>query len=355
MTEGCSPLSSSRRLLAPAAEPGAILGVGNPARLQAVAEAELSGHLNDRDLNAIVATLRLACDVPIAVINVVSANRQTYPAEVGIGAPCTLVPDGLSFCAEVVDTGRALAVSDAATHPVYSRNPMVRDGVIGSYAGVPLVDVGVVLGSVSIFDSTPRVFSHGDLEILRHQATLASSVLALRRSARTDALTGLPNRALYLDRLGRALARLERHPGQIAVLYLDVDGFKCFNDSWGHEVGDRVLVELARRLRGALRPSDTLARFGGDEFVVLCEDLAGPDAAALVLARLVGAASEPWTVGGRQLVVDVSIGVTVTDSPRANAAALLHDADAAMYEAKDSAGSCWVAARGSLQPQTVAS
>jgi len=179
-----------------------IRGVRNPQRLRAVAAAELHGHLDDPDLDAVVATLRLACGVPMAVINIVTENLQTYPAEVGVGAPCTQVPDGLSFCAEVVDSGLALAVADAAAHPVYSRNPMVLDGVIGAYAGVPLVDDGVVLGSVSIFGGSARKFSAEVLDIRGLQTRLASSVLALRRSARTDVLTGCPTETFFWTACG---------------------------------------------------------------------------------------------------------------------------------------------------------
>ncbi|MEO6145195.1 MAG: diguanylate cyclase [Dermatophilaceae bacterium] len=210
---------------------GVITGVRDPRRLKAVADAHLSGHLGDPDLDAVVATLRLACGAPIAVVNIVTADQQTYAAEVGVGAPCTSVPDELSFCAEVVDTGRAMTVSDAAAHVVYSQNPLVLGGIIGAYAGVPLVDNGMVLGSVAIFDDHARVFSADVLDILRHQGQLAGSVLALRRSARMDTLTGLPNRALYGDRLAGALARLERHGGMLCVMYLDIDNFKIINDT----------------------------------------------------------------------------------------------------------------------------
>ena len=255
-------------------ESDAVGGVRNPLRLAAVARAELHGHLGDPDLNSIVATLRIACRVPIAVINIVEQNRQTYPAEVGVGAPCTTVPDQLSFCAEVVETKRTLAVSDATAHPIYADNPMVRTGVVAAYAGVPLVDAGYVLGSVSIFDGRPRVFTPDELEVLHHQARLASSVLALRRTARTDVLTGLPNRQMLFDRLEVVLARIGRNESVAAVMYLDLDGFKALNDSRGHDAGDRLLADLALRWTAALRSHDTLARVGGDEFVVVCEDMA---------------------------------------------------------------------------------
>ncbi len=321
-----------------------IIGVRDPRRLKAVADAEVKGHLRDTDLDAVVATLRLVCGSPVVVVNIVSADRQTYAAEVGVGAPCTLIPDALSFCAEVVDTGRAVTVSDAAAHPVYSQNPMVLSGQIGAYAGVPLVDNGIVLGSVAIFDDHARVFSADVLDVLRHQGKLAGSVLALRRSARMDALTGLPNRALFGDRLTGSLARLDRNGGMVCVMYVDIDGFKAINDTFGHGIGDEILVELARRVTRVLRPTDTVARFGGDEFVILCEDLGSIGEAEKLATRVVAATTEPWDIQGEVTLVDVSVGFTVTDSASADPSVLLGDADAAMYLAKNVPGSASVLA-----------
>ena len=272
-------------------------------------------------------------------MNIVGADLQTYAAEIVVGAPCSMVPDTLSFCAEVVNTGLAMTVSDAATHAVYSQNPMVLGGVIGAYAGVPLVDNGVVLGSVAIFDDHARVFSPDVLAILRHQGKLAGSVLALRRSARMDSLTGLPNRALFGDRLAGALARLERHGGMVCVMYLDIDDFKTINDTFGHSEGDDILVELGRRLTSVLRPTDTVARFGGDEFVILSENFSSVLEAEHLAARIVAATTELWTIRGRCIPVHVSIGFTVTDSAQAEGSVLLGDADSAMYSAKKIPGS----------------
>ena len=310
----------------------------NPLRLRAVVEAELLGHLGDPDLDAVVGTLRLACGVPIAVVNIVRSNLQTYPAEVGVGAPCTEVPDGLSFCAEVVDTGLALAVADAARHPVYSRNPMVLEGVIGAYAGVPLVENGVVLGSVSIFDGSAREFSAEVLKILGFQTQLAASVLALRRKARTDVLTGLPTRERLLDSLRTAIGRLDRNPGLACVLYFDVDHFKGINDTYGHAAGDGVLVELGHRVVTVLRPADTVSRFGGDEFVAVCEDLKSVSDAELLTGRIVRAITADWHIDGRRFNVDVSIGCALTASTTTQPTMLLHDADEAMYQAKQLPG-----------------
>ena len=325
-----------------------ISGVRTESRLRAVADARLEGHLGDQGLDAVVATLHIACRVPIAVVNIVTVDLQTYPAEVGVGAPCTMVSDQLSFCAHVVDRGSALRVVDAATHPVFFQNPLVVAGAIGAYAGEPLLDNGYVIGAVSIFDSKPREFTAAELEILRHQALLASTVLALRRSARTDVLTGLPNRGLFLDRLTHALGRLERQRGVVAVMYLDIDEFKGLNDKFGHDVGDKVLIELSDRLTAVIRSTDTLARFGGDEFVAVCEDLGGAQDAERIAMHMLAAVDSPWTIEGQVIPVTISIGVALAVSHLALPTVLLRVADDAMYQAKRRPGSAWTLSRSGL-------
>jgi diguanylate cyclase (GGDEF)-like protein/PAS domain S-box-containing protein len=158
----------------------------------------------------------------------------------------------------------------------------------------------------------------------------------LRYQAFHDPLTDLPNRELFVDRLGHALARTERQRGRrVAVLFMDLDDFKVINDSLGHEAGDRLLVAVAERLKGCLRPEDTLARFGGDEFTVLLEDVEGPEEAVLVAERIIDAVRDPFVLAGRELYTRASVGIALGENRTKNPENLLRDADTAMYWAKD--------------------
>ncbi|MCU1586742.1 MAG: diguanylate cyclase/phosphodiesterase with and sensor(s) [Frankiales bacterium] len=153
-----------------------------------------------------------------------------------------------------------------------------------------------------------------------------------------DRLSGLPNRTLFVDRLTQAIAGLARRTGLLAVLFLDIDRFKVINDGLGHEAGDEVLLELSRRLAELMRPGDTVARFGGDEFVVLCDGISSPAQAGQIARRLQEAISAPVQIGDSEVVVTMSAGIAVATSEDESAADLLRDADAAMYRAKRDGG-----------------
>jgi diguanylate cyclase (GGDEF)-like protein/PAS domain S-box-containing protein len=155
----------------------------------------------------------------------------------------------------------------------------------------------------------------------------------LAHQASHDPLTGLPNRTLLDDRMTVALARLRRAELPFAVLFLDLDRFKLVNDSFGHEAGDRLLLEVAERLKRLLRPSDTVARLGGDEFALLCESMS-PDAAATLAGRVGEAIAEPIRIEGRDVVVTSSVGIALNNDPDVSPGTLLANADAAMYDAK---------------------
>ncbi len=160
----------------------------------------------------------------------------------------------------------------------------------------------------------------------------------LAHQALHDPLTGLPNRVLFLDRLGHALIRTRRDAAvRPAVMFIDLDRFKVVNDSLGHKAGDEILVETAKRIEFVLRPGDTVARLGGDEFTVLCEGAAQVDAIG-VAQRIVDALAVPFTVQGRDVFLSASIGIAASGGPQDSAELLVRDADAAMYRAKGGGG-----------------
>ena len=174
---------------------------------------------------------------------------------------------------------------------------------------------------------------------IRHGAERKQAEARLAELALRDPLTQLPNRALFLDRLGVALDRARRSSGtSTAVFFLDVDGFKTINDTLGHGAGDRVLATLAQRLRGMLRPMDTIARFGGDEFTLLFENLSGEREIVLIAERISRLAGLPIPLDEGEASVSVSIGISTVVDPTTPAETVLRESDAAMYRAKERGG-----------------
>jgi len=159
---------------------------------------------------------------------------------------------------------------------------------------------------------------------------------ALEHQALHDTLTGLPNRALFRDRLGRSLALADRHQRRVAVLFLDLDNFKLINDSVGHQAGDDLLRSIAQLLEGCVRSSDTVARLGGDEFTLLLEEVRDLSEAEEVAQRIAEALRAPIRVAEREVFVNVSIGVALGTPNATDSETLLRNADIAMYHAKTS-------------------
>jgi diguanylate cyclase (GGDEF)-like protein/PAS domain S-box-containing protein len=175
----------------------------------------------------------------------------------------------------------------------------------------------------------------GAVIVFRDVSAARAMALQMTHSAQHDFLTGLPNRMLFNDRVSQAIALAARHLKKVAVLFLDLDGFKHINDSLGHPIGDKLLQSIARRLVDCVRGSDTVSRQGGDEFVVLLSEMEEPDDAAITARRMLKAVAEAHPIEQHDLHVTTSIGVSVFPDDGLDAETLTKNADTAMYQAKE--------------------
>ncbi|MGA2043415.1 MAG: EAL domain-containing protein [Roseiarcus sp.] len=179
--------------------------------------------------------------------------------------------------------------------------------------------------------------SIGSVVAFRDVTEARKMASAMAHAAQHDFLTGLPNRLLLIDRVGQAVAFAKRQQTSVAVLYLDLDGFKHVNDSLGHSTGDKLLRSISERLVDGVRLVDTVSREGGDEFIVLLYDIAGPEEAAIIARRILRALAAPHTIEQHDLHVTASIGVSIYPEDGLNAEVLIKNADTAMYQAKENA------------------
>jgi diguanylate cyclase (GGDEF)-like protein/PAS domain S-box-containing protein len=261
----------------------------------------------DRDLRIRYANAATAALVGRSVADLVGLDRRELQDDRAVS------PEMLGALLRVLDTGQG------SEHEYELQTPR---GV--AFLNTPLVPQhdadGDVIGVIAVTrDLTERK---------RIEDLLAD------RAVR-DPLTGLANRVLLTDRLHQAIMRLDREPGMLAVMFLDLDHFKVVNDSLGHGAGDALLVDVAQRIGSVARRIDTVARFGGDEFVILCERLAGTDDAAMIAERVAHAVAAPATYDGQQIHPTVSIGIAVAQAGDTTPEILIRDAEAAMYQAKD--------------------
>lgn len=216
--------------------------------------------------------------------------------------------------------------------------------IVGTLLGMLISGVA---GWYALRDSARRNEAEADLvekveelnrsneELVRLAHAAQTMTKHITHSAEHDALTGLPNRLLLNDRVGQAVAFVERHQNQVAVLSLDLDGFKHINNSLGHPIGDRLLQSVARRLVNCVRATDTVSREGGDEFAVLLSEIKQPEDAATKSGRLLQAVAEPYSIDQHDLHITASIGISIYPDDGPDAETLIRNADTAMHQAKE--------------------
>jgi diguanylate cyclase (GGDEF)-like protein len=331
--------TSSRRLRQRAAQQATVSELGQ----RALSEVGLTPLLNE-------AVMMVADTLGIDLVTVLELeiDDQLMLMRAGAGWPPNVIGkhrvpfDRHSQAAMAIGAGAPVLVDDYSTEVRFKGAEVLhREGALSGIT-VPIAGRELPFGVLAAHARTRRGFSPDDVNFLQSVANVLAAAIERRRNeaetrhqALHDSLTGLPNRALFRDRLERALARSRRTDTTLAVLFIDVDNFKVVNDSLGHEAGDELLAALAPRLVEAVRAGDTVARFGGDEFVLLCEDVEDEQEALEVAERVKRCFAEPLAIAGGEHFVTASIGVAMPSDGHDAPEALVRDADAAMYQAKE--------------------
>ena len=313
----------------------------------ALGVAALEGFPTEQLVDGAVAAVAETLNVELCELLELSDTREGFKLCAGAGWEPGLVrnavlPSGSTYHAGFAWAAKGpLVVADYEADERVQPTPLLRRHGGAATIAVSVAAKGRPRGVLAAHSTQPRAFRPDEVDFLQAIANVLAEAMArqdaegaMRHQALHDPLTGLPNRTLLLERASHWLDRAQRTVNTAAVLFVDLDHFKVVNDALGHELGDQLLRTVARRLRGALRPSDTVARVGGDEFVVFCESIESEQEALTVAKRLAATLDDPFQLGGHNHRVTASIGIAVWERG-ATAEVMMRNADAAMYRAKE--------------------
>ncbi|KMO73361.1 GGDEF domain-containing protein [Mycolicibacterium chubuense] len=335
-------------------------------RMQVLADYKILDSLPEQAYDDFAKLASAICGTPIALITLVDDHRQWFKAKVGLGVSET--PRSEAFCAHaIIDPGQVMTVEDATLDERFAANPLVTgDPGIRFYAGAPLVaPTGEALGTICVIDREPRSLSETQrealeilsreiivqLELRRSISTLEQAVLDqeqyvellqeyqrdiekvrvhLESQSVTDVLTGLKNRRSFDLTVEEEFMRAKSRSTTLSLLMIDVDYFKSFNDDFGHPAGDEVLRSVAHLLQSEVRGSDTLFRYGGEEFAVILPETTCKGAFVLAERFRRAVQRAPWP----KRAITISVGVAAIDADTVSPRDLLQSADQALYSAK---------------------
>jgi diguanylate cyclase (GGDEF)-like protein/PAS domain S-box-containing protein len=314
------------------------------AAVARLGEHALEGATPARLMNEAVSEAARILEMQLGAVFEFQAELGSLLLRAGVGWPegsvdCTRIPaKGGSHAGYTLMHGRPVTVSDWNREDRFTQTRVLSDSGMRSGLCVVIEGRDGAWGILGLQAGVARAYSAADVDFVQALANVLADALQrrsaeddIRHQALHDPLTGLPNRVLFLDRLEHALAQRK---GQLAVLFLDLDHFKVVNDSLGHAAGDALLAAVAPRLSDAVRPGDTVARFGGDEFGVLLEGVTSESGAAMIAERIAASFARPFILEGSEHFVSASVGIAMAGD-RAIPDALIRNADAAMYRAKD--------------------
>ncbi|WP_278652282.1 GGDEF domain-containing protein [Pandoraea pnomenusa] len=310
-------------------------------RLAALRRYEILDTPPEPAFDRIVRLASYVLGTPISLVSLIDESRQWFKARQGLEAEQT--PRSMAFCAHAILDDEVLVVPDARADRRFADNPLVvGEPNIRFYAGAPLrTPQGHRLGTLCVIDRKPRTLDDEKRALLADLSALVVDELELRRvnqvlgdMAMRDALTGALNRRAFLLQAERQFAAARAQQRRLAVLMLDLDHFKAINDTWGHAVGDRVIVELTVVLRATLRKDTVIGRLGGEEFAVLLPDADAERAmqAAERLLTAIGGASVPGPHAPIRFSASIGVGGLAPDD--AEFGTVLQRADRALYAAK---------------------